>query len=188
MTDLSVAAVTGRFQPFHLQHLELVAYALELAHYVIIGVTNPDRRSLQREAASEHRHREDANPFSFFERQEMILASLNAARLDPTRYCVVPFPLDLPDLWEGYIPLDSTQVVRVFSEWEREKVRRLAAAGYPVEVLEGDPESRISATDIRDALADDKKWSHWVPAGTRQVLAKWGPAQLRRRLRGGLHG
>lgn len=111
----------------------------------------------------------------------MVSASLAAAGLEADSYRIVPFPLDVPDLWSNYIPLDSVQIVRVFSDWEREKARRLKAAGYPVEILEGDTTRRISATDIRAAIAAEETWTHWVPEGTRRVLAGWDSMQIRRR-------
>ncbi len=157
-------AVTGRFQPFHRDHLDLVRHALSHRHRVIIGITNPDRRSLQAERASRHRHLPGANPFSFFQRLAMIAAALDEAAVARDRFHIVPFPLDCADVWAGYIPLDATQLVRVYSDWEHEKARRLRAGGYRVEVLRGDPATRISASDIRRAMQSSGPWQALVPA------------------------
>lgn len=158
-------------------------HALARAEQVLIGITNPDHRSLQKEAASAHRHRREANPFSYFERREMIVASLSAADVDSQRYCVVPFPLDVPSCWADYVPLDALQLVRVFSPWEEEKARQLKEAGYAVETLAGNRERKISASDIRGAMRARQAWDHWVPDGARQMLARWDSAQLSERLR-----
>jgi hypothetical protein len=61
----------------------------------------------------------------------------------------------------------------VFSDWEREKVRRFAAAGFPPRVLQGDPERRVAATEIRRRIVAGEPWDAEVPAGARELLAAW---------------
>lgn len=175
-------AVTGRFQPFHVDHLALVVHALTLAEQVLICITNPDIRSLQPAPESEHRHLPGANPFTWFERLRFIEAALDHHGVAHRRYVITPFPLDAPLTWPAYVPAHTPQLVRVFSDWEREKTRRFAAADYPVIELQGDPAKRISASNIRAAMArgaDD--WRHDVPAGTLSVLDAMGADELRRR-------
>jgi nicotinamide mononucleotide adenylyltransferase len=163
-------AVTGRFQPFHTDHLALVLTVLDRAQRVIIGITNPDGRSLQVVPTSSHRHRADANPYGFLSRKRMIDAALTRAGVPGDRYDVVPFPLDAPETWSSYIPLETTQVVRVYSEWESVKAAGLAGGGYPVLELQGDIASRVSGTEVRSALREGRAWQHLVPDGARQVL------------------
>ena len=170
----SSVAITGRFQPFHRDHLDLVRHGLSLAPRVVVGITNPDARSWQAVAASGHRHLATSNPFSYLERLRMITAALACAGIPANRYDIVPFPLDCPGVWTSYIPRDVAHLVRVFSEWEAEKTRRLEAGGYPVKVLFGDPATRISASEIRAAMAAGHPWDHWVPPGAREQLATLG--------------
>ena len=167
-------AFTGRFQPFHKDHLDLVGYGLRHGERLVIGITNPDPRSLAAVAASAHRHLASANPFSYLERQRMIHAALDTAGVPRQRYDIVPFPLDAPAAWFAYIPSTAVQLVRVYSDWEREKVRQLAAGGYRLRVLPGDPAIRISGSTIRAALASSGSWRHWVPDGAREC-----PLELR---------
>ncbi|MDJ0928265.1 MAG: cytidyltransferase [Gammaproteobacteria bacterium] len=174
-------AVTGRFQPFHYDHLELVLHALTLGKHLLIGITNPDSRSLQEQPASAHRHLDSSNPFTFFERAQMVGETLRDTGIPPDRYGIVPFPLDAPETWESYIPLHATQIVRVFSPWERDKGRQLTAAGYAVRLMDGDNSRRISASDIRHALRVGGSWRHLVPAGSRAVLDALGETELQRR-------
>ena len=166
-----LVAITGRFQPFHRGHMELVAHGLSLAPRILIGITNPDPRSWTAAVASAHRHRADANPFSYLQRLQIIAAALHEARIGRERYDVVPFPLDSPRVWSSYIPHNAVQLVRVFSDWEQEKARHLAAGGYQVKVLIGEPDKRISASDIRAAMSAGQPWAHWVPPGARERLA-----------------
>lgn len=169
-------AVTGRFQPFHIDHLELVLWALARAQRVCIGITNPVGELRQPHPSSAHRHRADANPWNDAQREALVRAALAAAGVDAARYDIVPFPLDDPARWATRVPPGTPQLVRVFSDWEREKLRRFEAAGWPVVALQGDPARRVSATDIRAALASGAPWRQWVPPGARELLAGWTSA------------
>ncbi len=174
-------AITGRFQPFHRDHLDLVVHGLKLADRVIIGITNPDRRSLKAVPSSAHRHQAGANPFTYLERQRIIRAALNGAAVDLGRYEIVPFPLDAPNVWPDYISLSTPQLVRVFSDWERDKVTTLRNGGYEVVVLDGDPADRISASNVRAAMAAGQPWQHWLPRGSAEALISFSGQNLEQR-------
>lgn len=168
---LTAAAVTGRFQPFHNGHWELLAIALAEAEEVFIGITNPDPASWREHDSSAHRHRPDANPFTYWERHRMIASALD--RQDIQKRCsIVPFPLDRPSAWPSYIPFSAVQFIRVFSDWERDKVEILRSGGYPVRVIEGDPSRVVRATNIRAALASvgDDTWQGLLPDGVADVI------------------
>jgi nicotinamide mononucleotide adenylyltransferase len=166
-------AVTGRFQPFHVDDLELLRWAFARAARVLIGITNPSAEVRRAHPASTHRHRADASPWSDTERAALIRAALAAAAIDAARYEIVPFPLEERARWAALVPAGTPQLVRVFSDWEREKLQRFEAAGYPVVALHGDAARRVSASDIRAALAAGAAWQHWVPPGARELLASW---------------
>lgn len=170
---MDAVAVTGRFQPFHQDHLALVQQALTLASRVIIGVTNADDAQRVAHPASAHRHLDSANPFSFQQRRQLIDAALRAARIAAERVQIIAFPLDEPARWPATLPANTSQLVRVFSDWEREKVQRFQAHAVPVIVMAGDPQQRISGTDIRRAMASGESWQHWVPPGARELLQSW---------------
>ncbi len=140
--------------------------ALAEADIVFIGITNPDPESCKPNASSAHRHQPESNPFTFWERQSMIQAALEHKSLQG-RCRVVPFPLDRPQVWSSYIPLDATQFVRVFTDWERDKVKVLQDGGYPLRVIEGDPAHAVRAINIRRALiqGDEEGWRPLVPDG-----------------------
>lgn len=176
-----LVAVTGRFQPFHNDHLGLVLHALSIAKRILMAITNPDPRSLQAVESSQHRHLPSANPFSFFERTRMIAAALQATGTSSERYDIVPFPLDEPSVWPSYVPPATPQLVRVYTGWESDKAKRLEAAGYPVILLDGNPKTRISGSTIREAMAKGASWAQWVPKGAREILETIGDTELRRR-------
>lgn len=165
--------LTGRFQPFHNDHLDLVLHALSLAAYVLIGVTNAERAQRVAHPSSGHRHLDSANPYEFEQRRQLVAASLAAQGIAAQRFGIEAFPLENPSAWAGRLPPDTRFLVRVFSDWEREKVRRFEAAGFETLVLPGDVSRRISGTAIRDAMRGGQSWSHWVPPGARELLAEW---------------
>jgi nicotinamide mononucleotide adenylyltransferase len=165
---LSLAAVTGRFQPVHAQHLELFALALAAHDHLVVAVTNPDTGARHTASTSAHRHTDEANPFTFYERVRLLGAALTGAGL-ADRTTVVPFDLTRPHLWPEYVPRSAVQYVRAYSPWEKEKAGRLDAGGYAVVVLDGDPTTKLDASAIRARFADGT-WTGLVPAATVPVL------------------
>lgn len=166
----ALGCVTGRFQPVHEQHLDLVGRALAECGHVIVAVTNPDPGARREEAASAHRHMSAANPFTYYERARLLEAACRE-RGWHERTSVVPFDLTRPALWPHYVPLEARQYVRAYGDWERHKARQLRAAGYEVTLLEGDPAGRRTAGDIRARMREgDPGWTALVPASTVALL------------------
>lgn len=164
-----LVCVTGRFQPVHDQHLELFAIALREAEHLIVAVTNPDTGARHPEPTSAHRHLPVANPFTFYERARLLQTAL-AARGWADRTTIVTFDLTRPATWTEYVPIHARQFVRAYSAWERDKAARLGEAGYPVTVLDGDPATRVSASDIRARF--DGGWEQLVPASVVPLLGE----------------
>ena len=171
--ELAVAAIHGRFQPFHLGHLEYLELAYRRSRCLYVGITNPDPRARRAEAASPHRHRPDANPYTYDQRRQMIRAAVAAAGLDNDRVAIVPFPISDPELWHGYVPAAATQFVRVYSAWESEKAERLRAGGYDVVEIAGPGPKSISATQVRDRIAASDAFDALVPPAVAELLASW---------------
>ena len=126
---MSLAAVTGRFQPVHAQHLELFAHALREHDELVVAVTNPDTGARREELTSAHRHTDAANPFTYYERVRLLTVALAGAGL-AERTVVVPFDLTRPELWPQYVPLHARHYVRAYSAWEKDKASQLEAGGY----------------------------------------------------------
>ncbi len=165
-----LACVTGRFQPVHDDHLQLLRRALEECGRLVVGITNPDPGALRPEPTSVHRHLAGANPFTYFERLELLAAALASPDgVGPDAAAgvrFVPFDLGRPEHWSAYVPLSAVQYVGVSADWEREKAPRLAAAGYRVVEVPGDPASRRSSSDVRAALRRGDGWEALVPPAT----------------------
>jgi len=179
-TGEPLACVTGRFQPVHADHLRLFRLALEASGRLVVAVTNPDPGTYRAELGSSHRHLGEANPFTYFERLELLTAALGSDEgVGPEvaeRVRIVPFDLGRPEHWPHYVPLSAVQYVGVYGPWEREKLRRLAAGGYRVVEMPGDQHTRRTSTAIRQALRAGTGWERLVPAATveplRELLAR----------------
>ena len=107
-----VACFTGRFQPFHNQHLEVLSALSHSFERIIVGVTNPDLSNLQAHSASAHRHTDGANPFSFEARVEIIensISGIQKSDLSNVQIDIVPFDLTTPESWQ--VPADTVFAV-----------------------------------------------------------------------------
>lgn len=162
--------VHGRFQPFHGEHLEYALRAKERCRRLIVGITNPDPTWTRREKLSDHRHTAGSNPFTYAERALMVEGSLLDAGLEARGFVVVPFPIQSPELCRYYVPEEAVHFVRVYSAWEEEKVRRLGAQGFAVEVLDADRDKGISGSEVRRRIRAGLPWEHLVPAASARVI------------------
>lgn len=162
--------VHGRFQPFHGEHLEYALRAKERCRRLIVGITNPDPTWTTREEVSGHRHTDEANPFTFFERAMMVEGSLLDAGLGAQDFVVAPFPIQAPELCRYYVPAEAVHFLRVYSAWEEEKVRRLRARGFTVEVLDRGREKGTSGLEVRRLIRSALRWDHLVPAASARVV------------------
>ncbi len=169
----SLGAVHGRFQPFHNGHLFYLRAALAQREHVIVGITNPYPPD---HAVDEHtdpaRHLTENNPFSYFERVDMIAETCRALGL-MERVRIVPFDVTGPrQAWANVIPLEATQFVVPHEPWDEEKAKRFREHGYEVQLLETVPD-RLSGTKVRGLLrSGDLSWRSLVPEGTATVLRR----------------
>ena len=162
--------IHGRFQPFHCGHLEYLRLARERCETLIVGITNPDPTQIAQEETSDHRHHDEANPFTFFERLMMIRELLREEGVAERESIIIPFPVNLPDRWRYYLPRDVTHYVRVFSPWEQTKVDRLREAGYEVEILTPGAGKTFEATEVRRRMVSGEDWRSLVPPAVARVI------------------
>ena len=162
--------IHGRFQPFHLGHLEYLRGAAARSDEVWIGITNPDPARIKPEASDPVRHLPESNPFSYAERMLMAKAAGSELGLDPSIVHVIPFPVNEPDLWPAYVPEGVTQYLRVFSDWGGTKLERLRGAGYEVVILDEGAEKQVSGADVRAALRNGGDWESLVPNAVADVI------------------
>jgi cytidyltransferase-like protein len=162
--------IHGRFQPFHLGHLEYLRGAAARSDEVFVGITNPDPARIRPEASDPLRHLPESNPWTYAERLLMVKAAARDLGLDLGRVHVIPFPVNEPELWHAYVPEGVTQYIRLFSDWGDTKLERLRAAGYDVVVLDVGAEKEISGADVRATLRDGGEWESLMPEGVARVI------------------
>jgi len=174
VTRAAFAVVHGRFQPFHHEHLAYCRLGLERGDTLIVGITNFDPSLARPEPTNPLRHEPAANPFSYWERALMIRDALLDDGVPAERFVLVAFPIHHPERWAHYLPCDpdrTIHVIRVFSPWEKEKARRLEAAGLRVEVIASGVKS-ISASEVRRRIAAGNGWEPLVPNAVREWIIR----------------
>jgi len=146
----------GRFQPFHLGHLDAVLFGLSRAENLFICI------------GSSNKSNERKNPFSAKERREMIITSIEPSITDRLKIFDVP---DVGDHEKWTFEIDKTvpkyDIVFTNDEFtrtlfEKRKIR-------VVSVVLKDRE-KFSGTNIRNLITEGKDWRDLVPQGTRNVL------------------
>jgi nicotinamide-nucleotide adenylyltransferase len=164
--------IHGRFQPFHVGHLEYLQGAAERCDELFVGITNPDPERIKPEASDPLRHLPESNPFTYVERLLMVKAAAADAGVAAERLHVIPFPVNEPGLWRAYVPEGVVQFIRLFSDWGGTKLERLRAAGYEVVVLDEGAEKEVSGADVRRALREGGDWDRLVPPGVAAVIER----------------
>ena len=168
--------IHGRFQPFHLGHLEYLRGAAERSDEVFIGITNPDPTRIRPEPSDPLRHLPESNPYSYVERLLMVKAAAVDLGLEAESVHVIPFPVNEPELWPAYVPKGVTQYLRLFSAWGGTKLDRLRDAGYEVVILDQGAEKEVSGAQVRAAMRDGGDWDALVPSGVARVIRALGTA------------
>jgi nicotinamide mononucleotide adenylyltransferase len=161
--------VHGRFQGFHNEHLDYV-----LSHYgekhLIIGITNPEPSEFKFVKNSPHRHNQKDNPFTYFERMTMIQKSLYRENIDMNYISITPFHLWTKDKWNLYLPNPNeiTQHVRIFSDWEKEKVKMFEEEGFIVKTYK--KIKTMEAQIVRKRIRNNENWQELVPNGSQEII------------------
>lgn len=167
-------AVCGRFQIFHLEHLQYVLAAKERCEHLIVGITSPDSSVSPAEKADANRGTAEANPCTYYERMKMVEGVLLEAGVPRADFDIVPFPIGKPELIRFYIPDHTTIFVTILDEWGRCKTDRLKDFGYPVEILWENRPKGISSSMIRKAMMAGTPWKQLVPNATYEFVTAHG--------------
>ena len=156
----------GRFQPFHLAHMQTIKIALEHSDQVILALGSAqDERNIK-------------NPFSALEREQMILSNFSEAdqkrikfvhvidvyndvkwvKLVKSLVNEVVSPQDKVGLI-GHFKDDSSYYLKLFPEWEMVELDSL--------------KDSISATPMREAYYRGEIQTEFFPAGTIRFLEEF---------------
>ncbi len=148
----------GRFQPFHLGHLEAFHFALSKVENLWIGI------------GSSNKLNQKQNPFSAVERKEMILSSIEESISDSIEIFFIP---DLEN-HEKWIENIDTIVPKFDIVFSNDELIQYLYSKRNTQVISVPFKERdtLSGTNIRDKIKSNQKWKHLVPDGTKKVLQK----------------
>ena len=146
----------GRFQPFHLGHLDAVLFGLSRTENLFIGI------------GSSNKSNERKNPFSAEERTEMIISSIESSMIDRLKIFDIP-DVDNHEKWTFEIDQIVPKYDVIFTNDEFTKTLFGKRKISVISVVLKDRE-KFSGTNIRNLIIEDKNWRDLVPQGTRNVL------------------
>lgn len=160
---IELGFIHGRFQLFHNDHLNYALLAKAQCKKLIVGITSPENASLIREEVDPHRSEAAANPFTYYERYNMIKLALLEAGVKREDFEIVPYPIERPEILCNYVPLSATSFFTIYDQWGYEKLERLKALGYGTVVLFDDREKAMCSTEIRQKIVTGDDWKQMVP-------------------------
>jgi nicotinamide-nucleotide adenylyltransferase len=148
----------GRFQPFHLGHLEAISHILGEVDEIVIVI-----------GSAQYSHNLN-NPFTAGERLVMVRHALMDAYIDLSRVWIVPVPdVHLHMMWvsavEGYTPSFNA----VYSN-EPLTRRLFMEAGYEVLSIPFFERNRFSSTTVRKKMLNDDSWKMLVPKSVAKFI------------------
>ena len=146
----------GRFQPFHLGHLEALQFALSKVDKLWLGL------------GSSNKPIEQNNPFSAEERKKMILSSIDDSMKNKITIYFIP-DVDNHVKWIEKIDTIVPKFDIVFSNdpltdhlYSKRTVQVIS-----IPFLKRD---QLSGTRIRNLIKSDQKWDDLIPNGTKILL------------------
>jgi nicotinamide-nucleotide adenylyltransferase len=150
----------GRFQPFHLGHLDLVRQILKECDEVIIIITSSQFNYLEKD------------PFTAGERIEMIHNTLKESEVDLTRCIILAIENQFNiATWLSYLKSMLPHFDKVYSGNDYVK---MLLADSKIEVVTPvflDRE-QYNATKIRAMIISDKNWEQFVPSTVSEFIKK----------------
>ena len=148
----------GRFQPFHLGHLEALRFALSKVDNLWVGL------------GSSNLPAQKNNPFSADQRKEMILSSIDDSMKKKISIYFIP-DLDNHIKWIEKIDTIVPKFDIIFSndELTNHLYSKRDVQVIPIPFLNRE---KLSGTNIRDLIISDQKWDNLVPEGTKNFLEK----------------
>jgi len=146
----------GRFQPFHLGHLDALKFALSKVEKLWIGIGSSDKPNQKQ------------NPFSADERKQMILSSIDESISDRIQIFYIP---DLEN-HEKWIESIDTIVPKFDVIFSNDELTQFLYSKREIKVISVPFTNRdvLSGTNIRDKINSNQKWENLVPDGTKKIL------------------
>ena len=158
----------GRFQPFHLGHLDALQFALSKVDKLWVGL------------GSSNLPPQKDNPFSAEQRQEMILSSIDEVMKEKISIYFIP-DLDNHMKWIEKIDTIVPKFDIIFSNDELTN-HLYSKRNIQVMTIPFLKRDKLSGTRIRDLIISDQNWNDLVPEGTKHFLEKINAKNLLKNL------
>jgi len=159
MKKETTALLLGRFQPFHLGHLDAIQQVFDSGvETLLIGI-----------GSSQISHEPD-NPFTAGERWQMIYRSLLKAGFTTEQFHIMPLAdIAHNHLWPHFVQQQSPPFSTIFSgsKWVLELFNNALPA---IKTTELKQQKAITATAVRTAILDGKILDDLVPSETITIL------------------
>ena len=150
----------GRFQPFHLGHLELAKQILKECDEVIVAITSAQFNYLEKD------------PFTSGERIEMIHNSLKESDIDLSRCFIVAIENQFNiATWASYLKTALPHFDKVYSGNDYVKML-LADSAIDVVSPKFLDRTQYNATRIRSMILSGDNWQSLVPTAVAKFLDK----------------
>ncbi len=150
----------GRFQPFHLGHLDLAKQILDECDEIIIAITSSQFNYLEKD------------PFTAGERMETIHNSLKDSSLDLTRCFVVSLENQFNiATWASYLKSALPHFEKVYIGNDYVSML-LSDSGITVVKPTFLDRNQYNATKIRSMIVSDENWKDLVPNAVYELLIK----------------
>jgi len=150
----------GRFQPFHLGHLDLAKQILSECNEVVIAITSSQFNYLKKD------------PFTAGERIEMIHNSINQSELDLSRCFIVGIENQFNiATWASYLKAALPHFDKVYSGNEYVTML-LADSGIDVVSPKFLDRAQYNSTRIRNMIINDEDWQDLVPKAVADLISK----------------
>jgi nicotinamide-nucleotide adenylyltransferase len=148
----------GRFQPFHLGHLDALQFALSKVDKLWVGL------------GSSNLPPQKDNPFSAEQRQEMILSSIDEVMKEKISIYFIP-DLDNHMKWIEKIDTIVPKFDIIFSNDELTN-HLYSKRDIQIMTIPFLKRDKLSGTRIRDLIISDQNWNDLVPEGSKNFLEK----------------
>ncbi|CAI3124982.1 Bifunctional NMN adenylyltransferase/Nudix hydrolase [Acinetobacter calcoaceticus] len=153
----------GRFQPFHLAHMQTIEIALQQSHYVVLAL------------GSAQMERNIKNPFLAIEREQMILSNFS---LDEQKRIKFVHVVDVynDEKWVKQVKslvngvIEPTSTVGLIGHFKDESSYYLKLFPEWIMVELDSLKDSISATPMREAYYRGEIQTEFFPVGTIQFL------------------
>ena len=163
------ALYVGRFQPFHLGHVEIIRRILKEYSELIIVV-----------GSAQHSHTVE-NPFTAGERIQMIAKALGEEGISGNIHIIPVEDVHRHAIWVAHVESLVPSFDVVFSN-EPVTVRLFKEAGYKVRCIELINRETWSGTEIRRRIVCGEEWEECVPEAVVKIIEEVEGEQRMREL------